>query len=190
MTTISLVDPKAGTHFTGKIFVVPHACDRAVEYFGVDRARAPMHVMDLVRKSSLIDPDVIGEDGNNARLFAYKRTAFVVAKDSDTVITLYLQELAPMSVLDGVQKVLARALKAAQRKESREVKRLTVRKAELTVERAECELRRLKTGSITVEAVQSHRLSEIDAEINEIVREIFEVKREKSTLAKGICSFI
>lgn len=35
---MNLVDPKAGTHFTGKIFVSPHACDRAVEHFGI-RAR-------------------------------------------------------------------------------------------------------------------------------------------------------
>lgn len=187
---MNLVDPRAGTHFTGKIFVTPHACDRAVDHFGVDRAKAPMFVMDMLRKSSLIDPDVLGEDGNPGRLYAYKRTAFVVAKDADTVITLYPQEQAPVSVLDGVQKALRAALTIAQRKETREVKRLNIRRAELAIERAECELRRLKTASINVENAMIERIAEIDAELNAIEAQIFEVKREKTTLAKGICAFV
>lgn len=186
----SLLDPLAGTHFRGKIFVKPHACDRAVEYFGIDRSQAPMFVMDMLRKSALVDPDVIGEDGNPGRLFAYRRTAFVVARDEDVVITLYPQELAPLSVRKGVDKALAAVLKAAQRLERRELKRLTIRKAELAVERAECELRRLKTNSINVATTMEEKIARIDEELTKIDAEIFEVKREKTTLAKGIVSYI
>lgn len=149
-----------------------------------------MFVMDLLRKSSLIDADVLGEDGNPGRLYAYKRTAFVVAKDADTVITLYPQEQAPESVLDSVQKVLRASLTSARRKENREIKRLDIRKAELAVERAECELRRLKTASNNVEKTLAERIAEIDAEVSAIDLQIFEVKREKTTLAKGICAYI
>ena len=187
---MNLVDPRAGTHFVGKIFVVPHALDRAVEYFGVDRAQAPMYVMDMLRKSSLIDPDVVGEDGNPGRLYAYKRTAFVVARDSDTVITLYPQEKSPAPVLEGVAKVLRAALTAAQRKEAREIKRLNIRRAELAVERAELELRRLKTGSVNVKEAIAARITEIEAEVAAIETQIFEARREKTTLAKGICAFV
>jgi len=186
----SLIDPRAGTHFTGKIFVVPHALDRAVEYFGIERGQAPMHVMDMLRKSALIDPDVIAEDGNPGRLFAYKRTAFVVARDTDTVITLYPQEKSPAPILEGVAKVLRNALAAAQRKEARELKRLSVRRAELAVERAECELRKLKTGSVNVAKGAAERIAEIDAEIAGIETQMHEVRREKTTLAKGICAFV
>jgi hypothetical protein len=184
------IDPKAGTHFTGKIFVVPHACDRAAEYFGIDRSQAPMHVMDLLRKSALIDPDVIGEDGNRGRLFAYKRTAFVVAPNEDTVITLYPQEGSPLSIRESVGKVLAQILSAAQRKEAREVKRMEIRKAELAVDRAECTLKKLKTQSINVARTMDERMTEIDGELSQIEAVIFEVKREKTTLAKGICAYI
>lgn len=186
----TLLDPLAGTHFTGKIFVTPHACDRAAEHFGIERGLAPMHVMDLLRKSALVDPNVIGEDGRHGRLFAYKRTAFIVALNEDTVITLYPQATSSAAVIDGVHKVIAAALKAAQRKETREIKRLNVRKAELAVERAECELRKLKTASVNVVQAMIDRVAEIDAEYVGINEEIFEAKREKTTLAKGICAFI
>ncbi|UKS30207.1 hypothetical protein LOZ80_15200 [Paenibacillus sp. HWE-109] len=146
--------------------------------------------MDLLRKSSLIDANVIGEDGNSARLFAYKRTAFVVALHEDTVITMYPREDSPVSVRESVAKALTGILRAAQRKETRELKRLELRKAELTVERAECSLRRLKTASINVASQMDARIAEIDGEINMINAEIFDVRREKTTLAKGIAAYV
>lgn len=185
-----ILDPLAGTHFTGKIFVKPHALDRATEHFGVERGQAPMWVMDRLRKAALVDPDVIAEDGNRGRLFAHKRIAFIVAPGEDTVITLYPQATAPAPIIDGVQKVLAAALKTAQRKEAREIKRLNVKKAELAVERAECELRRLKTNSLNVMTAMGERMCEIDVDYTLIDALIYEVKREKSTLAKGLCAFI
>lgn len=184
------LDPRAGTHFTGKIFVTPHALERAVEYFGVDRSKAPMHVMDLLRKASLIDANVLGEDGNSGRLFAYKRTAFVVSLYEDTVITMYPREDSPVYVRESVAKTLATVLRAAQRKETREVKRLDLCKAELTVERAECALRKLKTTSISVAKQMDRRIAEIDGQIASINAEIFEVRREKTTLAKGIAAYV
>ncbi|GMK47601.1 hypothetical protein PghCCS26_47310 [Paenibacillus glycanilyticus] len=186
----TVIDPKGGTHFTSKIFVVPHALDRAVEYFRIERSAAPMYVMDMLRKASLIDPHVIGEDGNPGRLFAYKRTAFVVALTEDTVITLYPQETAAKHVIEGVGKVLQRALKAAQRTEARELKRLAIRRAELNVKRAELELRLLCTNSTSVIRRVNEEITKIDAELAAIVNEEFEIKREKSTIAKGICAFI
>jgi hypothetical protein len=184
------LDPRAGTHFTGKIFVTPHALERAVEYLGVDRSKAPMHVMDLLRKSSLIDANVLGEDGNSGRLFAYKRTAFVVARYEDTVITMYPREDSPLSVRESVAKALTTVLRAAQRKETREIKRLELRRAELTVERAECALRKLKTTSINVAKLMDARIAEIDGAVNTINAEIFDVRREKTTLAKGIAAYV
>ncbi|NOU98437.1 hypothetical protein [Paenibacillus planticolens] len=149
-----------------------------------------MHVMDLLRKASLIDANVLGEDGNSARLYAYKRTAFVVALHEDTVITMYPREDSPITVRESVAKALTTVLRAAQRKETREIKRLELRRAELTVERAECALRKLKTASIKVARQMDGRIAEIDGEIAAINAEIFEVRREKTTLAKGIAAYV
>jgi hypothetical protein len=186
----STLDPRAGTHFTGKIFVTPHALDRAVEYFGVDRGKAPMHVMDLLRKASLIDANSLSDDGTVFRLYAYKRIVFAVAPHEDKVITLYPRDDSPIAVREGVAKVLSTLLRAAQRKETREVKRLELRRAELTVERAECALRKLKTTSINVAKQMDGRIAEIDGEVAAINAEIFEVRREKTTLAKGIAAYV
>jgi len=185
------IDPKAGTHFTGKIFVTPHALDRATEYFGVKPgSERTNYVMDMLRKASLIDPCVIGEDGNSCRLFAYKRTALIVDLIDDTVVTIYPREEASLELRDGVEKVLARLLKAAQRTEARELKRLAIRKAELNVQRAELELRLLYANLPAIKRKINEEITNINAEMNAVDSAAYEVKREKSTLAKGICAFI
>lgn len=186
-----ILDPRAGTHFTGKIFVTPHALERAVEHFGIERGRAPMHVMDLLRKSALIDAQMTGEDGATHRLFAYKRIAFIVAAAEDTVITLYPQEATTnATITDNVAKVLMKVLRAAQRTEKRELHRLAIRKAELNVQRAELELRIVYANMNVVKRKLNEELAQVKAEINAVDAAAFDVKREKSTLAKGLCAYI
>lgn len=190
MSANNVIDPKAGTHFIGKIFVVPHALDRVTEHFDVERSAAPAWVMDRLRKASLVDPDVIGEDGTARRLFVYQRIAFIVAQHEDTVVTVYQQEKAPEDVRNNVGKVLMRALKAAQRTEKRELRRLTIEKAEVNVKRAELELRRLKTNLLSLQRKIDEELSLLAYELKRIDSDIFAVKREKSSLAKGICAYM
>ncbi|UMR34001.1 hypothetical protein MJ749_14995 [Paenibacillus polymyxa] len=184
------IDPRAGTHFIGKIFVSPHACDRAVEHFGVERAKAPMYVMDLLRKSSLISEHVIDEDGKPGRMFAYRRTVFIVHPSESTVYTLYPQHKANESIRNPIERLIQRAVKAAERKEKREVKRINVRKAELAVERAEAELRCVKSESNRVIAEMNARVNEIDVELRILERELFEIKREKTNLMKSVVAYV
>ncbi|MBE3649150.1 hypothetical protein [Paenibacillus polymyxa] len=184
------IDPKAGTHFIGKIFVSPHACDRAVEHFGVERAKAPMYVMDLLRKSSLISEHVIDEDGKPGRMFAYRRTVFIVHPSESTVYTLYPQHKANEIIRNPIERLIQRAVKAAERKEKREAKRINVRKAELAVERAEAELRCIKSESNRVIAEMNARVNEIDVELRNLERELFEIKREKTNLMKSVVAYV
>lgn len=184
------IDPKAGTHFTGKIFVTPHACDRATEHFGVDRSKAPMYVMDMLRKAALIDPDVIDDNGNSARMFAYNRAVLIVAPTESTVITVHPQTQASEAVRNPIERIIQRTIKAAQRKEVRETKRINVTKAELLVERANYELRRAKSESIKVIADMSAKIADIDVEVARLDRELFEIKREKKTLMKSVAAYV
>lgn len=186
--TIAL-DPKAGTHFTGKIFVTPHACDEAAKDFGVDRAKAPIYVMDNLRKAAFIS-NIVNEDGRPGRLFGYKRMAFVVAPETDTVITVYPRHNVNQALSDSVKKLLTGALKSADRKEKVAEKRISIAKAQLNVERAECELRRAKSQSITVIDAMITRVNDIDAEIIALDRELLEIKREKTNLANSIVVFV
>ncbi|KAA8750184.1 hypothetical protein [Paenibacillus sp. UASWS1643] len=190
MTVMYAIDPKAGTHFVGKIFVRPHACDRAVEHFGVERSKAPMYVMDLLRKSSLVSEHVVDEDGNPGRMFSYKRTVFIVHPTEDTVFTLYPQHKAHESVRNPIERIILRAMKAAERKEKREIKRINVRMAEITVERAQAELRRVKSESARIVAEMTARIAEIDSELKALEREILLVQREKTNVMKSVVAYV
>lgn len=190
MAVVHDIDPKAGTHFVGKIFVKPHACDRAVEHFGVERSRAPMYVMDILRKASLVSNHVVDEEGNPGRMFSYRSTTLIVHPTEDTVITLYPQHQAHESVRNPIERIILRAVKAAERKEKREVKRLNVRRAELMLERAQVELRRVKSESSRIVAEMTARINEIDSELKALEREILLVQREKTNIMKSVAAYV
>jgi len=184
------IDPKAGTHFIGKIFVKPHALDRAKEHFGVERSEAPMWVMDRLRKASLISAHVIDEFGNPARMFGYQRIVFIVHPTEQTVITLYPQHKANESVRNPIERLIQRAMRSAERKEQRERKRINIAKAELAIERASYELRRAKSDSVKVIADMNEKIANIDAKISELDSELFEIQREKTNLMKSVVAYI
>ncbi|NGM81249.1 hypothetical protein G5B47_02350 [Paenibacillus sp. 7124] len=184
------IDPQAGTHFIGKIFVTPHALDRAVEHFGIDRSRAPMYVMDMLRKAALISEHVVDEDGKPARMFAYRRTAFIVALTEQTVLTLYPQHLASETIRNPIERIIQRAVSAAERKEKRETKRIAVRKAELSVERAQLDLRRAKSESERVVAEMTARIGLIDTELARLDRELLDTQREKTAIMKSVVAYV
>ncbi|WP_018755158.1 hypothetical protein [Paenibacillus terrigena] len=184
------IDPKAGTHFVGKIFVKPHACDRAVEHFGIDRAAAPMFVMDILRKSSLVSEHVIDEDGKPARMFAYQRTVLIVHPTESTVFTLYPQHKANAVIRNPIEKLIQRVIKSAERNEVREVKRINVNMAELAVERANLGLRLAKTDSNRVIADLNDKISEIDGRIAQLKRDLIDAQREKTNLMKSIAAYV
>lgn len=184
------IDPKAGTHFIGKIFVTPHALDRAVEHFGVERSKAPMYVMDMLRKASLVSAHVVDEDGRPARMFAYRRTVFIVALTEQTVMTLYPQHKAAEVLRNPIERIIQRAVSAAERKEKREMKRINVRKAELSVERAQLCLRQAKSESERVVAEMGARIGLIDSEMARLERELLEIQREKTNLMKSVVAYV
>jgi hypothetical protein len=184
------IDPRAGTHFVGKIFVTPHACDRASEHYGVERSKAPGYVMDNLRKSVLISDAVVNEDGRPARMFAYHRMVFVVHPTEPTVYTTYPQHRACDAVRSPLEKIIQRSVKAAERKEQREGKRITIRKAELAIERAGYEIKRAKSESVRVISDMGDKIVDVEAEIARLDAELLEVKREKTNVMKSIAAYI
>jgi hypothetical protein len=189
--TVTIIDPLAGTHFPmpTKIFVTPHACIEATKDFGVDRAQSPMFVMDYLRKAAFI-AHIVNEDGRPARLFGFKRMSIVVAPDAATVITVYPRTHAVDEVAAPVQRILVRALKAANRKEHAAERRINVSVAHLNVEKAACELRAARSNSVTVIAAMTDRVTEISGEIAQLQRELFEIKREKTALANSVVMYV
>lgn len=176
-------DAKAGRHFDGvNIDVSKHALQRATDHYGVKPEEARAWIISKLRESSLVDDNYVGDDGKLQRLFCYTGVPFIVAPNANYVFTLLPSRNTTADALrDEMTKLLARVLKAAQRKEAREIKRVNARKAELTAERAEME---------KAAAESAARIAEINAELPKLDAEIFELKREKSTLAKGVAAYV
>lgn len=188
---LSHIDPKAGTHFTGKIFVKPHALDRATEHFGIKRSDAPVFVMDRLRKAALIDAEFMGECGNVGRLFTYGGIAFVVAIGEATVITLYPEKVrAQESLTKSVAAVIKRMIKSAQRTEAAELKRLTKLRADVNLELATVEHGIAHgSGKATIRKL-TDKAVELRAEIERIDNEIVTTKRAKATVLKNVCAYV
>jgi hypothetical protein len=190
MSASLALDTRAGTHFaTDKIYVTPHALDECTKDFGIERAKAPVFVMNRLRKASYIS-EVIGEDGNAARLFGHKRMAFVVSLTEPVVITVYPQDTIDTPVNEAVTKILTRSLRASERKVKTDTKRLGVQIAEWNVKRAELNLRIARTESRKTVADMSAMITDIDTEIRELERQSFEIRREHTRLARSLIAYI
>lgn len=184
------IDPKKGTHFPGNIIVSSHALDRTVEHFGVNRAQAPAWVKERLRKAALIDGHNVEEDGRITRMFTYNRVVFIVDAMEPCVVTTYPQKAAHNSIKSPIERIIQRTIKAAQRKEATETKRINVAIAELNVQRANCELRRTKSESLKVIADMDAKIHAIDVEIAELREELADVRREKKSIMKSVAVYV
>jgi hypothetical protein len=184
------IDTKAGTHFNGvKINVSRHARLQAAKRFNMSDVSAGNFIAENLRKASFIG-EVIGDDGNNARLYGYRRIAFVVASTNNTVLTVYQQDTAPASVYKEVHRLvnaeLARMCKLVSKKE-RSVEKM---KAELKIEIGELEIRRMKTKSVSTRMALSARINALNEHFALLDADIYEVKRAQSTLRKGVVAYV
>lgn len=184
------IDPLAGTHFIGKkIEFSTHAIKAAIDRFKVAEKDAASFIALNLRKASFVDV-VTSDDGEQRRLFAFQRIAFIVALNEDVVVTLYPNHSASETVRRPLEKAAAKILAAAQRTEKRECKRIAVAIAELNVKRAETLLRKTKTTSRRVEIAADTAIAAIDEEVAGLERKMIEIKREKTSLVKGLVAYL
>jgi hypothetical protein len=175
--------------FNGKISVSQHAIDEAIRDFRVNPKVAEEWLRSNLRKASFIS-DIISESGNPCRLFGFQRIAFVLDASSDRVITVYPRHHAVNGLQTKVQALILRELRNAERRERSIERKVNVTKAQLTVERAECKLRMTITPSKAVVRVNTARIAEINAAMAELDRELFEAKKERSSIAKSAVMYV
>lgn len=174
---------------TTRIAVSQHAIDRAIQHFRVDRRVAEDWVRSQFRKATFIS-DIVSEDGKPTRLFAFNRIAFAVADATDFILTCYPQNHAVTELSQKVRKLIERELRKAERTEQSVARHVSVAKAKLAIERAECEYRMTITPSDAVVRKNRKRISEIDEEITKLDAELLDAKKAKSAVAKSLVAFM
>jgi hypothetical protein len=172
-----------------KISVSQHAITEAVRDFRVDRRVADEWVRSNLRKATFIS-DIMSDDGKNCRLYAYQRTAFILADNTDYVITVYPRHQAVNELSAKVSALLQRELRKAERMERAVERKVNVAKARLKVERAECKWRMEITPSASVKRKNTARLAEIDAIVAELERELFDARKARSSVAKSAVMYV
>ena len=96
--------------FKESIFVTPHATDKACELFGIkNREHARSFIREGLRNSTFIS-EIVGDTGKVDRLFANKRIAYIVDRNDDVVITVYIREVVDKELRAEVKDIIAEHL--------------------------------------------------------------------------------
>lgn len=173
----------------GKITVSAHACDEATKDFRVPRQTAEEWIRSNLRKASFVS-NIVGENGNPCRLFGFQRIAFVMDASADHVITIYPQHYVESAVKRGVQSVVMRALRNAERQERKVEREVRIEKARLGIERAECIWRMEMTPSAKVKRSNTDKMAQIDAKITELNAKLIEAQKAKKSVAKSVIAYL
>ena len=171
-----------------KIGVAQHAVDKAVAAFRVDKRVADDWIRSNFRKARYV-ADIVSEDGKPTRLFAKGAVTFAVAPNEDFVITIY-ENVTPDSIIrEKVEALLTRELRKIERKEAAEIRRSTLARLELNVERATCILRAEKSRSKSVKLSMQARIAAIDEYYAQIDADIEKIRAEKRRIAKAVAAY-
>lgn len=185
-----VIDPRAGRHFSGKqIEVTPHAEEQAQKRFNARYNQARKWIIDNLRKAQYIGI-IENEDSKPARLFGYHRIAFVVDIDRDCVITVYPRHESPQSIHSRIKEIVTKELRKKDRKVSALERKTKLTKADLRVELAELERRKIRTRSDAVRLACQARINAINDRLRELDEEVDREKQERSALLKGVVAYV
>lgn len=107
-------DINAGTHFDGKeIGVSRHAADEAMADFRIPEPESREWIREQLRKAHFIG-EIYGENGVKVRLYGYQRIAFIVALESDVVITIYPRHKVDQILRVPIEKIVRDAVATSE----------------------------------------------------------------------------
>lgn len=186
MSTMNTMEAR---NFIGKVYVSQHAIDRASSRFNVDKAKAEQWIRDNVRKARYVST-ILSGDGKTSRLFTFQRVAYILAVDSDHVVTVFEQHHAPAELTQRVRKLILAELAKYERKEAVVERTVNVEKSRLAIEIARCNYRMMVTPSKTVIQANTKRLREIENIYAELDAKLTEIRREKTSIAHGLVAYL
>ncbi|MCY1105820.1 hypothetical protein [Shouchella clausii] len=152
--------------------VSDHAIKRATERLGVSRKNAKRELVTLMQKAQF---QGVTKDGERVFDHHNRRVRFIVAMESDKIITIYnmrkpladvdakpLDEVLPPTLLDAVK----RKAKAKITGHKRELRKLEIEVAEAELLLAQKRLNRLKTNNPRTKAAIDRDITEIASKID------------------------
>lgn len=172
-----------------KIAVTHHAIDKAVSAFRVDKRIAEEWIRSNFRQARFI-ANIISEEGNPCRLFSGKHVTFILDAQEDRIVTIYPSDTIAPHIRDKVESLISRELRKIERKESATIRRNTISRLELSVERAVCLLRAEKTRSQAVKMAMQARVKAIDEYFAQLDADIENVRHEKRKIAKAVAAYV
>ena len=185
-----IYDEKQGTHFIGKeIRTTKHAREQAVEDFRVNMWEADRWIKDNLVKSQFIGV-IYGADGCKVRLFGYQRIAFILAVESDIVITIYARHKVDPILRNPLEEIVKNAVKTANSR-LHEVERETARTKETLGRLREQAAEALDKSKDETSRIHAAKIIEsIDEEIRKQDEALFEARQEHAKLMKGVVAYV
>lgn len=172
-----------------KFTVTHHAIDAAINRFRVDKRIAEEWIRSGFRQARFV-ADIISEEGNPCRLFAGKHVTFILDARDDRIVTVYPGDAIAPHIRDKVESLITRELRKIERKESATIRRNTIARLELNVERAACILRAEKTRSQSVKLAMKARIAAIDEYLTQLNEDIEKIRHEKRKIAKAVAAYV
>jgi hypothetical protein len=169
--------------------VTNHAVTRAVERFGIPKGEARLFVQNHVKLAKFIGI-VQDINGRESRLYAYKRMAFHLAVEEDVVLTVLNQHHAEKPLRKAVESAVSSVMAKMDRKVSRKGRSIDRMKAELKIEIGERELERQRTKSKAKRMALTAYINALNEHFGILDGDLAEIKREQSTLRKGVVAYV
>ncbi|AYK07735.1 hypothetical protein [Brevibacillus laterosporus] len=168
--------------------ITRHAIREAVKDLHVSRQEAEAWIRTAIDKARFIS-DIISEKGNPSRLYGYKGFAIILDATEDVVVTVYKNETPKASIRNRINEFVTKELRKITRTESALARKISLSKAELTVEKAELELRMIKTKSIAVKLACQARINAINEYFTQLDNDLLTIKHEKRSVAKTVAAY-
>lgn len=176
-----------------KVVLTDHAYQRAIERFGLkvkDRQSVLGYCRSLLGKAKRIGV-VTSEDGNEAVLYAGDRHAFFLTLDEQKIVTVSRHEHVTFKPIKEKLALLhEKEIRKLERKEHALQKKIELAKLEAQVEIAELKLRIHKTRSEAVKNACQAKIKAIEQTLEEMNKELNEIKSLKRQVAKSMVSIL
>lgn len=154
-----------------QVKIEPHATKRARERFGVKNDDAARWIREQFSTAVFIG-DTVDSFGAPGRLYSNGEVVFGVAPLEMRIRTVYRPEHRHPELTQKVSDFLAKEIRKIERKSTKVKREASIKIAELNVESAQLELRKVTSRSESVNLACDARIRAIGEEIRELNRQI------------------